>query len=563
MEIWNTLAKLALLLSVAFVLGVVARRLKQSPIIGYLLAGTILGSAFFEQEDLSQWGELGVSLLLFSIGLEFSFSRLMRMGSVALRGGILQVTVTLAVFWLLFSLQGSMKEALVWGEMVAVSSTAIVLRILMDRAEIDSVSGRTALGILLLQDMAVVPLVLVLTVLGSGGSARDVALHVGKTLLAAGGLVAVFYVLFYRVIPRVLMRRGMFADRELVILLAITLAVGSAWAAHALDLSPALGSFLAGMLLAESPFSVQIRSDVGSLRTLLVCLFFTSVGMLGDPAWFLANWGAVLAWLVIVFIGKTLIVFGICWLLNLNVVYALATGFTLAQIGEFSFVLAAEAKRGGLIDSHVFSLAVSVTILSMFLAPYMVAYARPAARAIIALVPLALRRRLPHAEPLGPAGEAGIFIVGFGPSGRKVAEALMENGIKPEVIELNPVSIKAAEEMGLAAHLGDASSPEMLSHAGIQGSCVVVVTIPDPRSAKRVVRTIKVLSPDSSVIVRSRYHIATRDLWEAGAAFAVDEEKVMGRELARQVIDFLKDADPEKLECALSQKDAEALSREP
>ena len=551
MEIWQTLAKLVLLLAVAFVLGVGAQRLKQSAIIGYLLAGTILGSALFDRETLVHWGELGVSLLLFSIGLEFSFGRLKRMGSVALLGGVLQVMVTLALFALIFSFRSTAGPAFAWGEMVAVSSTAIVLRILMDRAEIDSVSGRTALSILLVQDIAVVPLVLSLTVMSHGGSARDIALQIGQTIGAAGGMVAVFYGLFYHLIPRLLMRRGLFADRELVVLLAIILSFGSAWAAHALGLSPALGAFLAGMLLAESPFSSQIRADVGSLRTLFVTLFFTSVGMLADPKWFLANWQEVLLWLGVVFSGKALIIFGICVVFKMSPVSAMAAGITLAQIGEFSFVLATEARNGGLIDDHIFSLAVSVTILSMFLAPYMVTYARPAARRIVGLFSPSVRPPAVEPEAGSPAQTAGIFIVGFGPAGRKVARALLEKGIQPHVIELNPRSVKAALRMGLKVHLGDASHTDIITHAGIHGACVIVVTVPDPRSAKRILQNIHALSPASSVIVRSRYHIATRELWELGAAFAVDEENVVGRELARQVIDFLQDSDPNKTECAL------------
>lgn len=551
MEIWETLAKLVLLLAVAFVLGVGAQRLKQSAIIGYLLAGTILGSALFDRETLVHWGELGVSLLLFSIGLEFSFGRLKRMGSVALLGGILQVVVTLALFALIFSFRSTAGPAVAWGEMVAVSSTAIVLRILMDRAEIDSVSGRTALSILLVQDIAVVPLVLSLTVMSHGGSARDIALQIGQTIGAAGGMVAVFYGLFYHLIPRLLMRRGLFADRELVVLLAIILSFGSAWTAHALGLSPALGAFLAGMLLAESPFSSQIRADVGSLRTLFVTLFFTSVGMLADPKWFLANWQEVLLWMGVVFSGKALIIFGICVVFKMSPVSALAAGITLAQIGEFSFVLATEAKNGGLIDGHIFSLAVSVTILSMFLAPYMVTYARPAARRIVGLFSPSVRPPAVEPEAGSPAQTAEIFIVGFGPAGRKVARALLEKGIQPHVIELNPRSVKAALRMGLKVHLGDASHTDIITHAGIHGACVIVVTVPDPRSAKRILQNIHALSPASSVIVRSRYHIATRELWELGAAFAVDEENVVGRELARQVIDFLQDSDPNKTECAL------------
>lgn len=551
MDIWQTLAKLVLLLSVAFILGATAQRLRQSAIIGYLLAGTILGPTLFDREALSLWGELGVSLLLFSIGLEFSFGRLKRLGSLALVGGFLQVTVTLAAFASLFYFQHAIGPAVALGEMLAVSSTAIVLRTLMDRSEMDSVSGRAALGILLMQDIAVVPMVLSLTVMSHGGSPGQIVIKIGQTTAAAGGLVALFYGLFYHIIPRLLMRRGLFVDRELVVLLAIILAFGSAWAAHFVGLSPALGAFLAGMLLAESPFASQIRSDVGSLRTLFVTLFFTSVGMLADPAWFLVHWSEVILWLVVVFLVKTLIIFAIGVGFRMSPVYALAAGITLAQIGEFSFVLANEARNGGLINEHVFSLAVSVTILSMFLAPYMVSFARPAARWILGRFASGTRREAASPGEQVRGQEGAVYIVGFGPAGRKVARALMELGIRPQVIELNPRSVKAALRMGLKVHMGDASHTDIITHAGIQGACVIVVTVPDPRSAKRILQNIHTLSPSSSVIVRSRYHIATPELWELGAAFAVDEENVVGRELARQVIQFLKDADPNTTTCAL------------
>jgi monovalent cation:H+ antiporter-2, CPA2 family len=551
MTIWEIIAKLVLLFTAAFALGAAAQRLRQSAIVGYLVAGTVLGSALFDREVLLPWGEIGVSLLLFSIGLEFSFGRLRRMGAVALAGGGLQVVVTLLLFAAMFAVRHPFGMSIAWGEIVTVSSTAIVLRMLTARAEMDSVPGRTALGILLAQDVAVVPLVLALTVVSHGGTGWGVLAQIGRSVAAAGGLVAVFYLLFYQLIPRLLMRGGVFADRELVVVLAVVIALGSSWAAHSLGLSPALGAFLAGMLLAESPFASQIRADVGSLRTLFVTLFFTAVGMLAEPAWFAANWAEVLGWLALVFVGKAFVVFVIGVAFRLHPAHALATGIALAQVGEFSFVLAAEARRGGLITEHVFSLAVSVTILSMFLAPYMVTYARPAARRIVAAFSRG-RTPMPAADD-GPAPEreGRVFIVGFGPAGRKVARALVEHGIRPHVVELNPASVKAARRMGLAVQVGDASQADIIAHLGIDKACVVVVTVPDPSSARRILQNIHGLSPAASVIVRSRYHIATAELWGLGSAFVVDEENVVGRELARQVVDFLREAGPE-VSCRLS-----------
>jgi len=187
----------------------------------------------------------------------------------------------------------------------------------------------------------------------------------------------------------------------------------------------------------------------------------------------------------------------------------------------------------------------------MCLAPYLVTYARPAARRIVAAFSRG-RTPMPAADD-GPAPEreGRVFIVGFGPAGRKVARALVEHGIRPHVVELNPASVKAARRMGLAVQVGDASQADIIAHLGIDKACVVVVTVPDPSSARRILQNIHGLSPAASVIVRSRYHIATAELWGLGSAFVVDEENVVGRELARQVVDFLREAGPE-VSCRLS-----------
>ncbi len=274
MDIWCFIKEIVLLLGLAFLFGLAAQRLKQSAIVGYLLAGAILGPIMFNRTAVQHVAELGVALLLFSIGLEFSFGRLKRMGVRAFMIALLQILATLSVFALIFSIIGPTSQAIALGAIVTLSSTAIVLRVLLDRTEIDSMHGRNALAVLLTQDIAVVPLVLLVTILGHGGDMQSVTIEILKTMVAAFGLAVLFYLLFYLVIPRVLMTRGLFANRELVVLLAITIATGSAWGAHAIGLSPALGAFIAGLLLAESPFATQIRSDIGSLRTLFVTLFF-------------------------------------------------------------------------------------------------------------------------------------------------------------------------------------------------------------------------------------------------------------------------------------------------
>ena len=552
MEFWHVIMEILLLLGVAFVFGFLAQWLKQSAIIGYLIAGALLGPIMFSRHVVSSVAELGVSLLLFSIGLEFSFRRLKNMGSFALAGGTLQVLATLLVFGFLFSLKFPSRTALALGAMVALSSTAVVLRILIDRTEIDSVRGRNALGILLVQDIAVVPLVLLVTMLSRGGGVGGMFIQIAQAVAAVLGLIITFYLLFYHLIPRVLLTRGLFSNRELVVLLTIVMALGSTWLAHALGLSPALGGFLAGMLLAESPFANQIRSDIGSLRTLFVTLFFTSIGMLANPGWFIANWSPVAVWLLIVFLGKAAVIYAVCLIFKITQNQALATGFTLAQIGEFSFVLAAAAKAGGLISDQIFFLIISITILSMFFAPYMVVYALPLADGALGLISSRYRRKAEKIQELQKIAGGHICIIGFGPAGQQVADALLDQNIQAVVVELNPKTAAIARKKGLRVYLGDAAHFGVIADAGLNDTCVAVITVPDPRTASKIIGNLRQVAPNSTIIVRGRYHIARTDLQQSGASIIVDEENMIGREMAGEVIRVLRQSERDAMACAIA-----------
>ncbi|MBW1890681.1 MAG: cation:proton antiporter [Deltaproteobacteria bacterium] len=553
MDIWYLIMEIVLLLGLAFLFGVVAQRLKQSAIVGYLLAGAVLGPILFNKAVVQEVAELGVALLLFSIGLEFSFGRLKRMGGKAFLIGILQILITLFVFALIFAILGPVQQALAMGAIIALSSTAIVLRVLVDRMEIDSIHGRNALAVLLTQDIAVVPLVLLVTILGHGGSVQQVIVHIFKTVAAAGGLAALFFGLFYIVIPKVLMTGNLFANRELVVLLSISAAIGSAWAAHAIGLSPALGAFIAGMLLAESPFATQIRSDIGSLRTLFVTLFFTSIGMLANPAWLIANLAEAVLWLVLVFLLKAGIIYFICMRFRMGHLSSLATGITLAQIGEFSFVLATVASRGGVLGQGQFDMIVTVTILSMFLAPYMAAYAHPLSGKVLSILkhqPPFKKKAEVSAATQPPASR--IFIVGFGPAGQQVADVLLAEGFSAGVVELNPKTAAMARKKGLPVHMVDATNSEAISHTGIKGACLVVVTVPDPRSAQDIIKNLRLFAPGSIIVARSRYNIASQSLKDAGADAVVDEESTTGEKLAMEVMDATHTANRDALGCALA-----------
>ena len=560
MDIWFVVMELLLLLGGAFMMGAVAQRLGQSPIIGYLLAGTIVGPLLFNTTLINQASELGVALLLFSIGLEFSFKQLMKMGRMAFGGGTLQVVLTILSVSLITVNMFDLPRALTLGAIVAMSSTTMVLRLLVDRVEIDSVKGRTCLAILLLQDIAIVPLVLMVSFFMPAAAEINIGLHILKVSLSVIGLAVVFYLLLYHLVPALLSEAKLFANRELTVLLSITVGFGAAWAAHKLHISPALGAFVAGMLLGESPFATQIRSDIGSMRIIMVTLFFASVGMQAKPMWFIKHLHWVALTSVIVLILKTGIIYIVGRLFSLDNRQALATGITLSQIGEFSFVLAATARRGGLLAADIVDLIVSVIIVLMLVTPYLIANADAMTDRLLALI----FRKKPLALSTSPSGRAEpvnrVLVVGLGPAGRQVVQTLVARRLETVIIDVNPKSREYARQQSLNLHLGDAGQVEVLMHAGLPEVCMVVVTIPDPHAAVRIVKTIRQLRPHVPITARCRYNRHVADLEGAGADIVVDEEITVGNMLSGQIIDYLMNGPAAVVACRLGGQTPESTT---
>jgi monovalent cation:H+ antiporter-2, CPA2 family len=555
--VWHVLWDILVLLTAALLLGTLAERLGQSVLVGYLIAGTLVGPNVLAwistRAELFQIAELGVALLLFAIGLEFAPRRLLSLGSVVLKVGPPQVALTvLAGFGgaLLCGLEG--REALIVGMMVAMSSTACVLRLLTDRAEIDSQHGRTALGILLVQDVAVVPMMLLVGVMATGGSAWNILGKMALALLLVAALVAAFYALFNVVAPRLLHLQSRRKNRDLPIVLAVVMATGSAWATHTAGLSPALGAFAAGVLLAVSPFATQIRADTRPLTTLLVTLFFASIGMFGDPVWLLDHWRLVSGIALAIVLGKPVVVallarfFGQPWR------YAIASGLCLAQVGEFSFVLATIAQSDvagtALMSADTFRAMVSATILTLLITPYFVARAawfggraerwirrwQRTSGSYEGGVPST--GNLVEQQNAAHRDQDRILIIGFGPAGQRAAEGLMDSHRQQLVaIDLNPDNIEVAQRYGLQFQLGDATQWDILEHAGIYHAQAVVITVPDHATTRHLIHLVRDLAPDALIVARCRYHVLHWELLHAGAHEVVDEEDQLGRRLAAQL----------------------------
>jgi len=551
-DMWGPLFDLLILLTAALLLGALCERLRQNAIVGYLLAGMLLGpnalDVISSGAQVRALAELGVALLLFTIGLEFSWRRLRRMGAVALGGGALQVILTTTVVTvgaMLFGLPS--RTAVAAGSIIALSSTASVVRVLVARAELDSISGRHALGILLVQDLAVVPLVILVTVLGRGDTPWQTAGMLLRLIGLALLLVAGFFVLFNYVVPRLLGTQTMQRNRELPVLLAVVVGLGSAWAAHMIGTSPAVGAFVAGLLLAETPFARQIRADIASLRTLLMTLFFSSIGMLGDPGWVAGHWVALSAVVAGIVIGKPLVIWVLLRAFGRTHRHALSTGMCLGQVGEFSFVLAAVALASGIMNDAQFKLIVAATITTLFLTPYLVA----AAPAVSHWTVSRLERRglvRVFARPVAavaPRPEGHLLIIGFGPAGQAVGETLLDRADDVWVVDLNARAVTAARRLGFRGFVGDAAHPQVLDDLDFAAAAALVITIPDPIAARHIIQHVKARNPDACILARARYHVYRWELDFAGASVVVDEEQQVGRRLAVELRRFLRTVEPQ------------------
>jgi CPA2 family monovalent cation:H+ antiporter-2 len=541
MDFWSAVLDILILLGAAMLLGALCERLKQSALLGYLLAGSLLGpnslNVLPSHEMVSTVAELGIALLLFSIGLEFSWRRLRSVGAIAAGGGTLQILLTGAATALLCGVVGlDGPAALAIGAIVAMSSTAAVLRVLAGRQEIDAVHGRNALGILLLQDMAVVPAALFVAALGVGGGFAQVGWAVVQALGLATALAGTLYLLVSYGLPRLLGAELVVTNRDLSILLAIVTATGTAWLSHALGFSPVLGAFVAGMVLAESPFATQIRADIAPLHTLFVTLFFTAIGMLADPGWAMEHWALLAGVVLLIVAGKTAVTAGVARLFRFAPGQSLATGLVLAQLGEFSLVLAILARDGQVIGSNLFDLIVAAMIVTLFLTPYLAALAPRLATAV--------GRIMTHEHRVLTAAEAGrdealsghLVVVGFGPAGQRVAETLMgSSDLRVVVTDLNSSTLDLARSYGLQTVVGDATRESVLARLHIRTAAAVAITLPDPRTARQVVQMVRALAPDTRIVVRSRYHVHRWQLDVAGAHTVVDEEDEVGARMAAEI----------------------------
>jgi len=540
---WSAVVEVVLLLLAAALFGVMARRLGQPPLVGAIVAGLVLGpdalGVVKSGPLLDVLGELGVALLLFTIGLELTWSELQHVGKRAIRWGALQVTLTIAAVTL-FTMLGvhGWRTALVVGAMVALSSTACVLGVLRDRAEDDASWARSATAILIFQDLALVPLVVLVAALGGAKTALSVVGALAWSAVAATLLVGGLILLSRRILPRLMGAVGATGTRDLPILVAVATPLGAAWAAHEMGVSPAMGAFVAGVLLSNSPFATRVRSDVSALRALFVTTFFASIGMLASPAWFVQHAPRVAMAVLVMILGKALIIALIGVFLRHRIRHAVATAACLAQVGEFAFVLASVGRSEGLLDADLSQLLLTGSVVSLLVTPWLVSVAPRVGRRLEDLV-AGTRARLgmgeaPHvtttlARPARLRGH--VIVVGLGPAGRGACLDLISHGVKVLALDISVRGVREAEREGIPAHVGDGAQEEVLAHADVEGCRAVIVAIPELQVALDVIEAVRAKAGHVPVIARARHHVHALHLLASGAAHAVDEEWEMGGKL--------------------------------
>lgn len=545
MDLWTILGDIVILLAACLLLGGLFSRFGQSPLVGYLFAGMLLGGpgsvhAVKSEHEIEAIAELGVALLLFSLGLEFSLQRLKQLGMKPLVGGVLQVVLTMligaACSWA-FGL--APKSAIAFGAMISLSSTAVVLRTLLERSELETPHGVNSLAILLTQDMAVVPLALLMAVLSGEGGPGDVLRQVGWLLLMASALILGLFVL-NQLAVRALGTLTLLRNRELTVIFAVVTGLGAAWASHSAGISPALGAFVAGMLLGSSAFATQIRADVSSLRVVLLTLFFGAAGMVADPVWILKNWYIVGGVTAIVTIGKLAIIWAIFQALGNRLRVAAATGLCLAQIGEFAFVLGAIGRTSGVVSDDMYALVVSVAIASFVLSALLVPVA-PRFGNLMASLFGAATAPLSADEAATHVPDA--VIIGFGPAGEIAARPFVDKGQRVVVIDLNRDLVRRARASGFEGEIGDATQNDVLEHARLNRAKAVVITIPHHPSAMTILEHVRQLAPHAHVVVRSRYQRHTESFVAAGAHAVVGDEEQVGESLAGHLREWLNSPD--------------------
>ncbi|MDD2707827.1 MAG: cation:proton antiporter [Verrucomicrobiae bacterium] len=541
------LQALVLAFLAASVIAALMHRLKQPPVMAYLLVGLLIGPSgvglIRDVHNVQALAEVGVIVLMFSLGVEFSMAQLKRLWRPALIGGSIQLWVTIfGVFLLWGFLYGNGFKGLFAGCILAMSSTVIVLKLLEDGGGTHTPHGAAALGMAIYQDVMVVPLMLLLSALGGkeSGALMGLMISLGKSVLFLGvcwliNRLAVRW--FFDVVART-------RSKELFTISAVAMCLGVALLAERMGLSVAVGAFVAGLLVSRSIYSHKIFSDMLPLRDCFLSLFFISVGMLVNVDWAVEHWQAVLGWGCLGVFFKFVVALGACLACGFPLQASLLAGMALSQVGEFSFVLLLQGIRDNDISQEDYQLFLGVILFTLVVVP---ALWRPFGRWARWLVrrPFVRRwedRRYAQEEPEHAATlKDHVVLVGCGPFGQTVLHSLQVCRVHCRILELNSETVRSLQQAGFDAMYGEAGNLTIMESLHLESACAMVVTIPDVSAAAELIREARMRRPDLLIIGRARYGSQIEKLRKAGANHVVYEEMEAATKAARLLESLLKE----------------------
>jgi CPA2 family monovalent cation:H+ antiporter-2 len=521
-------------------------RLKIPAIIGFLLTGVLTGPHAFglvkSVEEIEILAEIGVVLLLFTIGIEFSLKNLLKSRRLVFLGGFLQVFLTSAVTFGVSKMAGrETAESVFFGFLVALSSTAVVLKVLQERAEMNKDYGKFSVGVLIFQDLIIVPMILVIPLLS--GNSVNIGQDVGMLIIKVAGVMALTWVGARFFVPWMLHQVARTKSQELFLLSVLMFGLAVAWLTSSIGLSLALGAFLAGLVISESDYSHQAFGNIIPLRDIFMSFFFVSIGMLFDISFVLANPLLILFAAVMVLIIKTLITGFVAFIMGFPFKTTVMAGLAISQVGEFSFVLANFGISNDLMDNNFYRLFIAVSVLTMSLAPFIIMTA-PRFANFMASLPLPrflLKERRAVSVEDAPAMKNHLIIIGMGLHGQNVTLAAEEAGINHVILDFDPDIVKHEKENGKNIYFGNASHAEVLKQVYIENAEVIVITPSNSAAIYSITELARQLNPRAHIIVRAKHMEDVEDLYKLGASEIIPEEfetsvEIFSRVLAKYLV---------------------------
>ena len=560
------LIDLGFAIAAAFLGGLLAQRLGQPMLVGYLLAGMLIGpytpGPVSDITTVQTLAEIGVALLLFSLGTEFSFGQLMQVGQAAILGGVLQILLTIGLGTALGTALGlALTPSIFLGAIIALSSSVVIIKVMMGRGEMDSLPARLAIGVAIVQDLSLVPLMVILPALAeTGREPLALLVDIGGALLTSTIFLVLVYVIGTWLVPRLLARVARTAGRELFLITVSIIALGTALLAQTVGISLAIGAFLGGMLVAQSELAHHALEEIRPLRDVFAAIFFVSVGMLIDPLFVLGNLPLVAFIVVVILAGKFIITSGLFAFFRYPLAIAVPGGLVLTQIGEFSFVLADLGVTRGIITPQLQALILAGALATIIATPLLMAQSERIAT-FLGRLPGLRRLGAPKQGALAPPPDPPrdrpsrsaqpavdpvqqdlaslknhVVVCGYGRVGRELVDAVRRQGFTVVAIELDPYVVQRAAASGVPCLYGDAAEPQVLEHARIGTARVLAVTLPDLAAAERILRRVRSAYPRLTIITRADDLAGVPLLQAAGASEVVQPEVEAGLEFVRRTM---------------------------